>query len=367
MQTIPSVELLQISKRFGTTQAVDQITLQLHPGEFFALLGASGCGKTTTLRLIGGLEKPDRGVIRIAGETVTELPPYARRANIVFQNYALFPHLTVRDNIAFGLRLQTPRVPPADLARRVDEALELVQLSGFGARRPQQLSGGQQQRVALARALVLRPQVLLLDEPLGALDRQLRKAMQRELRRIQQELQLTFLYVTHDQEEALSMSDRLAVMRQGRLEQIGTPQEVFETPTTKFVADFLGARNIFAAVITAVQAQGLDLETPLGRCQAALSTPGMAVGEQVSFMVRPEAVQLFPAHTDRENHPAMVGQIASILYLGESTEIEVRLANGQGIVSRLPSRMAQQERYQQHDRVRVFWRAEDCHVLREAP
>src|SRR4030095_9319397 len=247
----PSVELLQVTKRFVATLAVDNLQLTLHQGEFFSLLGSSGCGKTTTLRLIGGLEKPDSGETRIAGEVVTDRPPYARRANIVFQNYALFPHLTVKENIAFGLRLQSPRVLESEISRRVDDALELVQLGGVEARRPQQLSGGQQQRVALARALVLRPQVLLLDEPLGALDRQLRKAMQRELRRIQQEVRMTFLYVTHDQEEALSMSDRLAVMRHGKIEQIGTPHEIFQTPRTKFVADFMGATNIFSGTVTA--------------------------------------------------------------------------------------------------------------------
>jgi spermidine/putrescine transport system ATP-binding protein len=361
----PSVELLQVSKRFGATLAVDNLQLTLHQGEFFSLLGSSGCGKTTTLRLIGGLEKPDSGEIRIAGEVVTDRPPYARRANIVFQNYALFPHLTVKENIAFGLRLQSPRVRESEISRRVDDALELVQLGGFEARRPQQLSGGQQQRVALARALVLRPQVLLLDEPLGALDRQLRKAMQRELRRIQQEVRMTFLYVTHDQEEALSMSDRLAVMRRGRIEQVGTPQEIFQTPRTKFVADFMGATNIFSGTVTAVTAQEARIATPAGLCLTALPTPGITVGAEVSCIVRPEAVQLLPDNTAWKGNNTSVGRITSLVYLGEQTEVEVMLHAGQVILSRLSSRMAQQCRYRQHDLVRIAWQAADCHVLRE--
>ena len=237
--------------------AVHDLTLTIYQGEFFALLGPSGCGKTTTLRLIGGLETPDSGEIRIGGAVVNDQPPYARRVNIVFQHYALFPHLTVQDNVAFGLRVQGRRLPEAEVTRRVKAVLDLVQLAGLETRRPHQLSGGQQQRVALARALVLQPHVLLLDEPLGALDRQLRKAMQTELRRIQREVGMTFLYVTHDQDEALSMSDRMAVMRQGAIEQLGTPQDIFQTPRTQIRGGVYGGSEYFHG-----SGAGQDRSTP---------------------------------------------------------------------------------------------------------
>jgi spermidine/putrescine transport system ATP-binding protein len=360
---VSHVELLHIFKCFGTTVAVHDLNLSIREGEFFSLLGSSGCGKTTTLRLIGGLETPDSGDIRIAGEVVTMQPPYARRANIVFQNYALFPHLTVQDNIAFGLRTRSHKLPEAEITRRVNEALELVQLEGFGSRRPQQLSGGQQQRVALARALILRPQVLLLDEPLGALDRQLRKAMQRELRRIQQEVRMTFLYVTHDQEEALSMSDRLAVMQHGSIEQLGTPQEVFQSPRTQFVADFMGAANIFAGRVTAVTPQAVHIDLPGGLSITAPPTPGVAVGTTISFVVRPDAVRLLPGDATAADNTTWVGKISRTVYLGETTEIEVTLHTGLTIISRVPSRMAQQDGYQQNDTVQLAWQTTDCHVL----
>jgi spermidine/putrescine transport system ATP-binding protein len=360
---VSHVELRHITKRFGTTVAVHDLHLAIHEGEFFSLLGPSGCGKSTTLRLIGGLETPDSGEIRIAGEVVTTSPPYARRANIVFQHYALFPHLTVQDNIAFGLRTRAHKLPETDIARRVKEALELVQLEGFGSRRPQQLSGGQQQRVALARALVLRPQVLLLDEPLGALDRQLRKAMQRELRRIQQEVHMTFLYVTHDQEEALSMSDRLAVMRQGAIEQLGTPQEVFQHPRTPFVADFMGATNIFGGRVTAVTPQAVHLDMPGGLAVSVPPASGVTVGATLSFVVRPDAVQLLPSSAAAAGNNTCVGKISRVIYLGETTEVEVTLHTGRTIISRVPSRLAQQCGYRPHDPVRLAWQTTDCHVL----
>jgi spermidine/putrescine transport system ATP-binding protein len=263
MTEVLSVELVNVTKRFGDIVAVDDLSLTIREGEFFSLLGSSGCGKSTTLRLIGGLEKPDEGRILIDGVVVNDHPAYERSSNIVFQNYALFPHLSVKDNIAFGLRLRSRRTPEAEIEKLVAEVLKLVHLEGFGMRRPNQLSGGQQQRVALARALVLRPKVLLLDEPLGALDRKLRKAMQIELRSIQHEVDITFVYVTHDQDEAMSMSDRVAVMRNGRFEQVGSPQEIFRTPQTKFVADFMGASNIFSGKAVAADAEATD-SSPTG-------------------------------------------------------------------------------------------------------
>jgi len=245
------VRIDNVSKHFGepgaaggnTFAAVDRVSLDVRRGEFFSLLGPSGCGKTTLLRMIAGLEMPTAGAIRINGAEVTHVPPYRRPVNMVFQQYALFPHLTVAQNVAFGLRYKG--VATADYATKVDAALELVRLSGLGRRRPDQLSGGQRQRVALARALVLEPQVLLLDEPLGALDQKLRKEMQVELRGMQRKLDITFIFVTHDQEEALTMSDRLAVMNRGKVEQIGPAPDVFERPRTEFVARFMGAANFF--------------------------------------------------------------------------------------------------------------------------
>ncbi|MEW8978562.1 MAG: ABC transporter ATP-binding protein [Symbiobacterium sp.] len=236
------VEFRGVSKTFGSTEALTDLNLEIRPGEFLTLLGPSGCGKTTTLRLLAGFEEPTCGEIWLAGKPVQGLPAYKRPVNTVFQHYALFPHMTVFDNVAFGLRMQ--KVPQAEIKRRVTAALELVRLEGMGGRRPHELSGGQQQRVALARALVLEPKVLLLDEPLGALDLQLRRAMQVELRQLQRRLGATFLYVTHDQEEALAMSDRIAVMRNGRIEQLGTPEEVYLRPATRFVAQFLGEANL---------------------------------------------------------------------------------------------------------------------------
>ncbi len=236
------VRLERVTKAFGDAVAVDDLSLDISEGEFFSMLGPSGCGKTTTLRMIGGFEDPSRGTVYLGGRDVTDLPSYKRDVNTVFQSYALFPHLDVFENVAFGLRRK--KVPRDEVRSRVDEALRLVEMSGFETRKPGQMSGGQQQRVALARALVNRPKVLLLDEPLGALDLKLRKQMQLELKRIQQEVGITFIYVTHDQEEAMTMSDRLAVMRHGRIEQTGGPEEVYEHPATPFVASFLGASNL---------------------------------------------------------------------------------------------------------------------------
>ncbi|MGB7804981.1 MAG: spermidine/putrescine ABC transporter ATP-binding protein, partial [Actinomycetota bacterium] len=236
------VRLERVTKQFGDVAAVDDLSLDIEEGEFFSMLGPSGCGKTTTLRMIGGFEDPTYGTVYLGGRDVTDLPPYKRDVNTVFQSYALFPHLNVFENVAFGLRRR--KVGKDEVGTRVKDALKLVDLVGFEERKPPQMSGGQQQRVALARALVNHPQVLLLDEPLGALDMKLRKQMQLELKRIQQEVGITFIYVTHDQEEAMTMSNRLAVMRLGKIEQLGDPEPVYENPATEFVAGFLGASNM---------------------------------------------------------------------------------------------------------------------------
>src|SRR5690348_7489362 len=240
-----NVKLESLTKRFDNVTAVDEISIDIQPGEFFSLLGPSGCGKTTTLRLVAGFEQPTNGRILLDGVDVANRPPHRRNVNTVFQSYALFPFLTVAENVAFGMKYKS--VPKPEVNTRVTEALELVQLAGYEKRRPNQLSGGQQQRVALARALVLRPAVLLLDEPLGALDAKLRKALQIELKALQQQVGITFIYVTHDQEEALTMSDRIAVMSDGRIEQVGPPQDVYEDPASVFVADFLGVSNLMDA------------------------------------------------------------------------------------------------------------------------
>jgi spermidine/putrescine ABC transporter ATP-binding subunit len=371
MNDIPSVELIHVTKRFGDVVAVDDLSLTIKEREFFSLLGSSGCGKTTTLRLIGGLEKPDSGKIHISGEQVNDCPPYERSSNIVFQNYALFPHLTINDNIAFGLRLRSRRVPEPEIEKLVKEVLELVHLDGYGARRPNQLSGGQQQRIALARALVLRPKVLLLDEPLGALDRKLRKAMQVELRRIQHEVGITFVYVTHDQEEAMSMSDRVAVMRNGNFEQIGPPLEIFETPRTRFVADFMGASNIIIGKVIAVgrgaadgaAARQVQIETEGGfritsRCNQTISS-----GASVSFSIRPETVQIFPRDWESSADNKFDGRIVEKLYLGDVTEVKVALAENEFVTSRVQSRIDQKFDFKENAPVLIGWNAEDCNIL----
>jgi len=283
MKEVASVELAHVVKRYGEVIAVNDLRLVIGEGEFFSLLGPSGCGKTTTLRLIGGLETPDSGEILISGEIVNDRPPYERSSNIVFQNYALFPHLSVNDNIAFGLRLKSRRTPEPEVKKLVAQALELVHLEDFGTRRPNQLSGGQQQRVALARALILHPKVLLLDEPLGALDRKLRKTMQIELRRIQREVNITFVYVTHDQAEAMAVADRIALLIDGRLRQVGTPTEFFRNPADIGVARFLGADNFISGIKT-----GRSVDTAIG--PVVVDAGGVADG--------PVVVTIRPAETD---------------------------------------------------------------------
>ena len=277
----------------GLIVAVDHIDLEVHDGEFFSLLGPSGCGKTTTLRMIGGFEQPTSGVIELAGQDVTWLPPYQRNVNTVFQNYALFPHLSIFDNVAFGLRRR--QVPEAEVKQRVMEMLELVELPGFERRKPGQISGGQAQRVALARALVNKPAVLLLDEPLGALDLKLRKQMQLELKRIQQDVGITFIYVTHDQEEAMTMSDRIAVMNRGKYEQLADPETLYERPATEFVAGFLGVSNLLPATlgerdgayVAARLADGATVRVPVAATEGKSS---------IRIGVRPEKIRL---HADR--------------------------------------------------------------------
>jgi ABC-type Fe3+/spermidine/putrescine transport system ATPase subunit len=288
---MPDVELVGVTKRFGDVAAVDGVDLEVRPGEFLSLLGPSGCGKTTTLRLIAGFERPDEGEVRIGGRDVSRLPAYKRNVNTVFQSYALFPHLSVEDNVAYGLKQRG--LDRKARRARATEMLELVRLEGLANRKPRQLSGGQQQRVALARALVMQPQVLLLDEPLGALDLKVRRELQIELKRIQEGVGITFVYVTHDQEEALAMSDRVAVMNAGRIEQLGVPREIYDRPVTAFVADFIGETNFIRqdGEVVAVRPEHVRLTTEPPRAGDALDATvvaTMVVGPAVQCVVRTE-------------------------------------------------------------------------------
>jgi spermidine/putrescine transport system ATP-binding protein len=317
------IRLEELRKEFDGAVAVDGIDLYMPPGEFFTLLGPSGCGKTTTLRMIAGFERPTSGHILLDGSDVANVPPHKRNVNTVFQSYALFPHLDVARNVAFGLKYQ--RVTKAEQSQRVGEALELVQLSGFATRKASQLSGGQQQRVALARALVLRPRVLLLDEPLGALDARLRKGLQVELKALQAELGITFIFVTHDQEEALTMSDRVAVMNQGLVEQAGSPREVYEEPSTVFVADFLGVSNLIAA--EAVGSDGGSCAVRVGDRMFRAEQGATKARGEIRLMIRPERIELEPHAVGGDNR--LPGMIERVVFLGGSHEVHVRALGGE--------------------------------------
>ena len=326
------VQLVELVKGFGGVEAVAGIDLDIAAGEFFSILGPSGCGKTTTLRMIAGFERPDGGSILLDGVDVVGRAPHLRNVNTVFQSYALFPHLTVAENVAFGLRYQGVSGEP--MQRKVADALALVRLEGMEARRPDQLSGGQQQRVALARALVLGPSVLLLDEPLGALDARLRTTLQLELKALQRELGITFIYVTHDQQEALTMSDRLAVMRAGRVEQVGTPDEVYERPATAYVADFLGVSNLMPAQVVGDDAQG-RLRVRIGDLEVLAAAASGAVPGVARIAIRPERVVIEPAGATGENRvPAIVERT---VYVGASLQVVLRLASGATLQAWVPN------------------------------
>jgi spermidine/putrescine ABC transporter ATP-binding subunit len=338
---VAAIELAGIEKTFRAKReqfaAVRGVDLRIAGGEFFSLLGPSGCGKTTTLRIIAGFEQPTRGQVRLYGQDVTNDGPDKRDVNLVFQNYALFPHLNVYENIAFGLRRRSVRKP--ELTTRVGEIIEAVQLGGFERRMPKQLSGGQQQRVALARALVNRPRALLLDEPLGALDLKLREAMQIELKRIQRDMGITFVYVTHDQGEALTMSDRLAVMRGGRIEQLGTPREVYDQPATAFVAGFIGASNVLTGRAREVAAGTAQLDVPDPERVVVPLKGQLSAAEELAFTVRPEKIVLDTAMPDRPCR--LRGRVTEVIFLGTSTtylvstrlseEIRVFQQNGESV------------------------------------
>jgi spermidine/putrescine transport system ATP-binding protein len=321
------VKLESLTKRFDGVTAVDGISVEIQAGEFFSLLGPSGCGKTTTLRMVAGFEPPTDGKIMLDGTDVGNWAPHRRNVNTVFQSYALFPFLTVAENVAFGMKYKS--VPKSEREGRVAEALAMVQLSGYEKRRPNQLSGGQQQRVALARALVLRPSVLLLDEPLGALDAKLRRALQVELAALQKEVGITFLYVTHDQEEALTMSDRLAVMHQGRIAQLGTPEEVYNEPADAYVADFLGVSNLMdARVERAGSGQG-PCHLRMGDFTLQAQAGQLDASGAVKLAIRPERVHLRPHETGGAN--CLPGMVERLVFLGSTTHVYVRLATGSAL------------------------------------
>jgi len=327
VSTSGGIRLVDLVKRFADVAAVDGVNTEIEPGEFYSLLGPSGCGKTTTLRLIAGFEQPTSGQVLLDGVDMAHTPPHKRNVNTVFQSYALFPHLNVLDNVAFGLRFKN--VPKADAHRRALEALDLVRLNGFEKRKPSQLSGGQQQRVALARALILSPAVLLLDEPLGALDAKLRKALQVELKALQEEIGITFVYVTHDQEEALTMSDRIAVMCDGRVEQTGSPREIYEAPQTAYVADFLGVSNLMDA-----RCEGSG-RVALGEFELLAAEGSIDARGEVKLTIRPERIRLGPHSHDGPN--VIPGMVERTVYLGNATQIIVNLAPGQRIQVVVPN------------------------------
>jgi spermidine/putrescine transport system ATP-binding protein len=363
----PVVQLVGVSKSFGEVRAVDNISFEIYRGEFFSLLGPSGCGKTTTLRLLAGFEEPDEGgQVRLLGEVVNQKRPYERKVSMVFQNYALFPHLSVARNVAFGLEQQ--KTPKQHIADRVRRALEMVRLKPdqFSHRMPSQLSGGQRQRVALARALVLEPAILLLDEPLGAIDLKLRKEMQLELKALNKQLGTTFIYVTHDQEEALTMSDRIAVMDNARVAQLGTPAEIYENPRTAFVAKFIGESNFFDGTVQRrgsgtwdVSSAGANFRVP--------DHPLLQAGKPVRIAVRPEWMDVCRPDGIPPGENALAGTIRDTIYLGETMHVIVSIpAIGDVTVAvRNEGQLIKPLSWKRGDPAAVAWLPEDCQILEE--
>jgi spermidine/putrescine transport system ATP-binding protein len=352
-----AIRLESVSKRFGDHVAVDDVSLTIEQGEFFSLLGPSGCGKTTTLRMLAGFEVPTEGRIMLEGDPVEDVPPYERDVNMVFQSYALFEHLNISDNVAFGLRRK--KVPKDEIRQRVAAALELVNLSERAGARTNELSGGQKQRVALARALVNRPKVLLLDEPLGALDLKLRRQMQVELKQIQREVGITFVYVTHDQEEALAMSDRIAVMTAGRVAQCGPPEDIYEHPSEQFVAGFIGISNLLAGTAEAGGmvriANGTRIPAPL--------PDDCSPGDAVNLSVRPEKIAVDDLE---EGMVSLEGTIEARVYLGVTTQITVSVGDGSNLVAleQATYRSSADDRWDPGMKVKLGWHPEHCLVLR---
>ncbi len=360
-----AVELRDVVKQFGEVTAVDNVSIQVKDGEFFSLLGPSGCGKTTTLRMIAGFEMATSGQILIGGKPQGYLPAHRRPVNTVFQNYALFPHMSVYQNVAFGLEMQG--ISKQETNQRVEEALNLVHLEGMQRRRPKQLSGGQQQRVALARALVNRPKVLLLDEPLGALDLKLRKAMQLELKTLQEEVGITFIYVTHDQEEALTMSDRIAVMNRGKLLQVGLPQEIYELPANRFVADFIGETNLIPGkLLYEEDTLGIEiLESAF--TSAGWIEEGLKEGELALLSIRPEKIHLYPVNYPQTplHMTRLKAHIEQVIYVGTDTRYVVRLGNRVHLVGRQQNTIPGGGQFQPNDEVILCWDPDHARILKE--
>lgn len=360
MNTI--VDIKGVNKIYGTNHVVKDLNLLVEEGEFLTLLGSSGCGKTTTLRMIAGFEEPTTGSITVEGEPIEDKEPYERNVNTVFQSYALFPHMTIYDNVAYGLKMK--KVPKKEIQERVLKMLEMVQLSGFEKRYPSQLSGGQKQRVAIARALINRPKVLLLDEPLGALDLKLRKQMQLELKRLQKKLNITFIYVTHDQEEALTMSDRIAIMHDGVMDQIGSPTEIYERPATKFVATFIGETNVFDGTIRSIEGGKAVIGIENGEVTSSGSVEegdgkntGFAVNEFVTVSVRPEKMHFSPKPVEGFTVPAVV---RDYIYVGSVLKCIAVLPNGNEIKM---EKLAGEELPPIGEKVFICWEPEDAVLI----
>ena len=348
------VSLIGVEKSFGKNKVVKNMNVEIKGGKFLTLLGPSGCGKTTTLRMIAGFEEVSSGTIKVQGESVADKEPYERDVNTVFQNYALFPHMTVFDNIAYGLKIR--KRPKNEIINRVNEMLDLVQLKGYEKRKPDALSGGQKQRVAIARALINNPKVLLLDEPLGALDLKLRKQMQIELKRLQKKLGITFIYVTHDQEEALTMSDRIAVMNDGVIEQLAVPREIYDRPLTRFVAGFIGESNIFDGKVKGVRDGIIDVETSAGTME--VKGNGFEVGEDIHISVRPEYINVSDDSVKGFN---LKGKIKDYIYMGTFVKTSVDLKDNTEIKY---SRFEKDENFKEGDSVNIYWNPEKAVAIK---
>lgn len=369
----PDIRFDRVTKRYGDIVAVDSVSLAIERGEFFSFLGPSGCGKTTSLRLIAGFEQPTQGNVHIGGVSVVGVPPHERPVNMVFQHYALFPHMTVADNIGYGLRQRRPKIPKSEISRQVDEILEMVQMSGYGKRRSWELSGGQQQRVALARALINRPTVLLLDEPLAALDRKLRREMQIELQTLQRDVGITFILVTHDQEEALSMSDRICIMRDGQVVQSGSPRDLYDQPANLYVADFVGKSNFIAGSVSGVNGRSVMIRNEHGRTfigSPSASAAKLTVGAPASIVIRPEMVVL-SAHNsdaaDMNTDVALNGRIKNRIFLGEHTEYLVD-AEGLGDVLVLSPKYIEKAQggFEPGDAIAIGWKNDNALALEDS-
>ena len=362
------VEFRGVTRRFGPVVAVDTISFEIPRGSFHSFLGPSGCGKTTSLRLIAGFEQPDEGEVSIGGRSMVGVPAYRRPVNMVFQHYALFPHMNVADNVGYGLRQARPKLDRAEIDKRVAETLELVRLPRMGTRRTWELSGGQQQRVALARALVNRPTVLLLDEPLAALDRKLRRDMQIELQNLQRDVGITFILVTHDQEEALSMSDTIAIMRDGKIVQFGTPQLLYDAPVNRYVADFVGESNFLSGKVTGTHADGATVALANGlalKGRWSASGERLAAGEDGVIAVRPEVIGLWPAgRAASDLDVRRAGQVRNRIYLGDHTEFSVHVPELGELMVRLPKSDPLAMSLQPGDTAEIGWRADQALALR---